>query len=141
MSVIEQIRVARSTDRACDDCREPLQKGRGYRRHVAPPGDVELANDFWWVLVECWDCANKRGAPIDPDAYPPKLAVDAWNAKHPVGAPVRYWNSPGDEPREVKTASEAFLTNAGPRLMGGAVIWLEGVSGWWALSYVEAVTA
>jgi hypothetical protein len=138
VSVIEKIQTARTTERRCDDCRKPLVKGQQYRRHAAPPGDVELGNTDWWVLVECWDCANKRGAPIDPEQYPPKLAVDAWNAEHPVGPRVHYWNFPGDEKREAKTSSPASLRPAGPGLFGGAVIWLEGVSGWWALSHIEA---
>jgi hypothetical protein len=139
VSVIEKIQTARTTDRRCEDCREPLPRGQRYRLHIAPPGDIELANDSWWTLAECWDCANKRGAPIDPELYPPKLAVDDWNAKHPVGTRVRYWNFPGDDPREAKTQTEASLTPPNGRLMGGAVIWLEGVSGWWALSHVEAI--
>jgi hypothetical protein len=141
MSTLEKIVTARTTSRLCDDCEQPLTPGQRYRRHAATPGDPELGNDSWWILVECWDCANRRGAPIDPDQYPPKLVVDAWNAEHPVGTLVRYWNFPGDEPRQARTASAAFLTDAGPKLLGGACIWLEGVSGWWALSHVEVADA
>lgn len=141
MSVMERVLTARTTKRLCDDCHRPLEPGQQYRRHAATPNDPEVGNESWWVLIECWDCANKRGAPIDPDQYPPKLAADAWNATHPVGTPVRYWNFPGDEPREAKTKSAAWVPDHGEGRFGQAVIWLEGVTGWWALSHVEPEVA
>ena len=61
-------------------------------------------------------------------------AVAAWNAKHGVGTVVAYWSLPTDEARIAKTRTEAQLLSGHT-----AVVWLEGVSGCWALSHVRAV--
>lgn len=59
--------------------------------------------------------------------------VDQWNARHNEGTPVRV-KLDGGKVIETKTASQATV-------LGGhsAVIWLEGISGCYALERVEAL--
>lgn len=64
-----------------------------------------------------------------------KGAAAQWNAKHPVGTPVRYW--PGmrvGEGRVSKTRGEALV-------LGGhtAVVSVEGFPGGVSLSHVEPI--
>lgn len=62
--------------------------------------------------------------------------VDAFNERHPVGTPVRYWlglrEGPGSTSR---TRSEAAL------MSDHASVWIEGVAGSVALSHVEVIEA
>lgn len=61
-------------------------------------------------------------------------AAQAWNAAHRIGAAVNYW--PGVKQGEGKygvTRSEAFVSDG-----GDAVVFLEKVSGFVALTHVEA---
>ncbi len=62
-----------------------------------------------------------------------QAAVDAWNAKNPVGTPVRVMRDMGDT-LVTKTRSEAWM-------LGGhtAVIQVEGISGSYALDRVTAL--
>lgn len=59
--------------------------------------------------------------------------VDAWNRAHQVGTPVIVTKDRGEQ-IETKTTSEA-------QVLGGhsAVIWLEGISGCYALERVQAI--
>ncbi len=61
------------------------------------------------------------------------LTVENWNLKHPVGTKVILTK---DDKSTVETA-----TRSQAELLGGhtPVIWLEGMSGCWALSRVKAV--
>lgn len=66
---------------------------------------------------------------------PKTLTAEAFNAKYPVGTPVRYW--PGVREgagTESKTRSEAWL-------MGGhsVVVKVEGYAGGIALTHVEVI--
>lgn len=60
--------------------------------------------------------------------------VDAWNERHSVGTPVRYWTfiREGDG-KLSKTRSEAQLLSGHT-----AVVWVDGEPGCIALSHVEA---
>jgi hypothetical protein len=63
--------------------------------------------------------------------------VDAFNAIHPVGTPVRYWKGVREgEGRISRTRTPA-------QMLGGhtAIVWLEGVSGGIALTHVEPLPA
>ncbi|MFZ5581972.1 MAG: hypothetical protein ACOZCK_04860 [Pseudomonadota bacterium] len=62
-----------------------------------------------------------------------QASADAWNAKHPVGTPVRVMRDMGGR-LVTKTSSEAWL-------LGGhtAVIQVEGISGSYALDRVTAL--
>lgn len=64
-------------------------------------------------------------------------AVDAWNASHPKGAPVRYW--PGIREGE----GVASTTRSAAMVLGGhtAVVWVEGRGDCIALTHVEGATA
>lgn len=59
-----------------------------------------------------------------------KQIVESWNKHYPVGTPVRVMKDKGDEVETV-TVSEA-------ELLGGhtPVVWLEGISGCYALERV-----
>ncbi len=64
-------------------------------------------------------------------------AADAWNAAHPVGTVVRYWNGP----REGAPTGEA-PTRAPAAVMSGHVsVWIVGCVGSVSLSHVEVSTA
>jgi hypothetical protein len=60
--------------------------------------------------------------------------ADAFNRKHPVGTPVKYWRGfkEGEPSGKGKTRSEAQL------MCGGAVVWIAGCSGCIAITHVEA---
>lgn len=58
--------------------------------------------------------------------------VDAWNAKHPIGAHVRYWHVlPFGPTRDTATKSEAWIADS-----GDPVIRLDGVAGFVSLLHV-----
>lgn len=59
-------------------------------------------------------------------------AVDLWNSKYPVGQPVSLLKDGGDIV-ETKTKSEATVMSC------TAVIWLEGISGCYALERCTAI--
>lgn len=61
-----------------------------------------------------------------------KLAVDVWNAAHPVGTEVIVTKDRGEQIR-TKTRSAAQLGGGGV----SAVIFLEGISGYYALERVR----
>ncbi len=67
-----------------------------------------------------------------------QAAVDAWNAKHPIGTSVKYWR--GARGR-AEAASEVGPMSSPAELLGGhtPVVWIEGCSGAIALSHVEAI--
>ena len=64
-------------------------------------------------------------------------AVDAWNAAHPVGVPVRYWTG--------LRSGSGFLsrTRAPASVLGGhtAVVWVVGESACIALTHVKSMEA
>lgn len=72
-----------------------------------------------------------------------QAAVDAWNARVPVGTPVRYWtgarehfgDAPPDEGKTSHTSSEAWL-------LGGhtPVVRVYGESACIALTHVQPTT-
>lgn len=67
------------------------------------------------------------------EAISPHAQIDAWNAAHPLGTPVRYWRGERQgEGRVGRTRSKAFLFGA-----GDAVIFVENYSSFVALSHVE----
>lgn len=59
-------------------------------------------------------------------------AVDKWNSKYPVGQPVNLLKD-GGEIIETKTKSAAVVMSC------SAVIWLEGISGSYALDRCTAI--
>lgn len=62
--------------------------------------------------------------------------VDAFNARHPVGTPVRYWLGVREGPGSTsRTRSQAAL------MSDHASVWIEGVAGSVALSHVEVIEA
>lgn len=62
--------------------------------------------------------------------------MEAFNAKNPVGTPVRYWTGLREgEGRTSTTRSEASL------LSDHAVVWVEGQSSCISLTHVEAIVA
>lgn len=60
---------------------------------------------------------------------------DVWNKANPVGCDVMLKKDFVDEPVKTKTRSEAYVLSG-----HSAVIFLEGVSGCYHLSYVKPVT-
>jgi len=60
-----------------------------------------------------------------------KLLVENWNLKYPEGIDVLYSPGPGGQKYSTKTRSAAFISNSGE-----PVVFLEGVSGYCALSHV-----
>jgi hypothetical protein len=63
--------------------------------------------------------------------------VDAFNAIHPVGTPVRYWKGVREgEGRISRTRTPAQMLSGHT-----AIVWLEGVSGGIALTHVEPLPA
>lgn len=65
-----------------------------------------------------------------------KAARD-FNAKHPVGAKVRYWTMLREgEGKESVTRSEAYVTDSGE-----AVVFIAGQSGYVALTHVQPVAS
>lgn len=63
-----------------------------------------------------------------------QMEVDAFNAAHPVGTRVRYWTGLREGDGKVSTTrSEA--ESAGEHT---AVVWIDGVRGFVALSHVKA---
>ncbi len=67
-----------------------------------------------------------------------KAAVDKWNERHPAGTPVRYWKGvkDGEPSGTAPTRGEAFVVS-GPT----PVVFVEGCSGYVALTHVEAASA
>jgi hypothetical protein len=63
----------------------------------------------------------------------PAKAVEAWNAKHPIGTAVTVLKD-NDEAVTGETRSEAFVLSG-----HSAVIFVTGVSGCYALERVKAV--
>lgn len=61
------------------------------------------------------------------------VELDAWNKAHPVGTLVRYWKDvrQGDPSGVGRTVTEACV------LHGGLVVWIEGCSGFVALTHVQ----
>jgi hypothetical protein len=63
-------------------------------------------------------------------------AVDDWNARYPIGTPVRYW--PGvkrGEGHESKTRTPAWVIHGGH----SALVSVEGYSGGIILSHIEPI--
>ena len=60
-----------------------------------------------------------------------QLLVENWNLKYPVGTPVFYQRVKGGQKYPSKTESAAYISDSGT-----PVIFLEGVSGYYALSHV-----
>lgn len=61
-----------------------------------------------------------------------ELSVENWNLKHPMGAAVKLLKDSGDV-IETKTRSEAYIAAS-----GHAVIFVDGVSGYYLLDRVTA---
>lgn len=74
--------------------------------------------------------ANKK-----PNLKALQAECDAFNAKCPIGGPVRLKVDGSDKPRYTTTRSEA-------QIMSGhsAVVWMNGVSGSYLLSHVTPIT-
>ena len=60
-----------------------------------------------------------------------QLLVENWNLKYPVGTPVLYQRVKGGQRYPSKTESAAYISDSGT-----PVIFLECVSGYYALSHV-----
>ncbi|GHJ11191.1 hypothetical protein TPA0907_55580 [Micromonospora humidisoli] len=65
-----------------------------------------------------------------------RTAARAFNDRHPIGTPVRYW--PGVREGDGRTAR----TRTQAQLLSGhtAVVWLDGVSGCIALTHIQPIT-
>lgn len=63
-----------------------------------------------------------------------KELVEAWNARRPVGTPVRYWTGAREGEGKLSKTTHAAVLVSGHT----AVVWVEGEPGWITLSHVEA---
>lgn len=73
-------------------------------------------------------------APKRPTRAQAETAARHFNESHPVGGLVRYWKGLRQGDGTVgKTRSEAYVTDS-----GDAVVFIEGVSGYVALTHVQA---
>jgi hypothetical protein len=72
--------------------------------------------------------------PHPPSPAKQQALCDEWNAKHPIGTRV-------EVTRDGRSLSEVTFTRSLAQLLGGhtAVIWLDGISGAYALSRVRAI--
>ena len=61
-----------------------------------------------------------------------ELLVENWNMKYPVGTPVRFQFAKGGDWKHTTTRSAAYVADNGE-----PVVFLENVSGYYALDCVE----
>jgi hypothetical protein len=142
MSVMITEHIRRKPDGAtyCA-CKLPITTGERYRKRIMLQCDFA---DRDWILdmahAECagssewWELTEERTRRRDAKAQQLVDARDTWNARHPIGTPVRYW--PGvreGDGREGVTRSEAWL------VCGHASVLVSTYTGGIALTHVEVV--
>lgn len=77
-----------------------------------------------------------RDEAVTKDRREPFVEVQAWNARHSIGTPVRYWTGARTGPGQIGE------TKTIATVMGGhtAVVWVTGHNACIALTHVEAIT-
>lgn len=109
----------------CGGC---ILQGERYTKVV---GRHEIWNDEFRTLRLCGRCESPQ--PRRDLVGEAQAKADAWNARYPVGTPVRYWTGLREGPGktgETRAAAEVLKGHT-------AVVWVTGLAGCVALSHVE----